>query len=147
MLSFICPLCSFFFFYFPNFWTLVQYCLYHIPIVQIFRVTLDLLSVQSNNDIPWARKKSQAFWRGRDSRRERLDLIDMARQNKHLINASLTNFFFFKDEESKYGPKEKHVSFFKFFDVSLCFYHFLYLFLFFLSYCVPSNYFIAWDYL
>lgn len=80
------------------------------------RVTLDLLSVQSNNDIPWARKKSQAFWRGRDSRRERLDLIDMARQNKHLINASLTNFFFFKDEESKYGPKEKHVSFFKFFD-------------------------------
>ncbi|XP_042240058.1 protein O-glucosyltransferase 2-like isoform X2 [Homarus americanus] len=80
------------------------------------RVTLDLLSVQSNNDIPWHEKKSQAFWRGRDSRRERLDLITLAREHKHLINASLTNFFFFKDEEDTYGPKEKHVSFFKFFD-------------------------------
>lgn len=80
------------------------------------RVTLDLLSVQSNNDIPWSRKKANAFWRGRDSRRERLDLITLARENKHLMNASLTHFFFFKDEEEKYGPKEKHISFFKFFD-------------------------------
>lgn len=80
------------------------------------RVSLDMLSVQSNNDIPWGLKKSQAFWRGRDSRRERLDLIDIAREHKHLFNASLTNFFFFKNEEEKYGPKEKHVSFFKFFD-------------------------------
>ncbi|XP_064103560.1 protein O-glucosyltransferase 2-like isoform X2 [Macrobrachium nipponense] len=80
------------------------------------RVTLDLLSVQSNNDISWKKKKPQAFWRGRDSRRERLNLIDIAREHKDLFNASLTNFFFFKNEEQKYGPKEKHVSFFKFFD-------------------------------
>ncbi|XP_066956156.1 protein O-glucosyltransferase 2-like [Macrobrachium rosenbergii] len=80
------------------------------------RVTLDLLSVQSNNDVSWKKKKPQAFWRGRDSRRERLNLIDIAREHKDLFNASLTNFFFFKDEEQKYGPKEKHVSFFKFFD-------------------------------
>lgn len=80
------------------------------------RVTLDLLSVQSNNDIPWSAKKSQAFWRGRDSRRERLDLIDIAKEHPHLFNTSLTNFFFFRDEEEIYGPKAKHVSFFKFFD-------------------------------
>ena len=85
----------------------------------VFRVTLDLLSVQAKNEIPWKKKKSQAFWRGRDARRERLQLIDIARENKHLFNASLTNFFFFRDEEEKYGPKEKHVSFFDFFDVSL----------------------------
>lgn len=36
----------------------------------------------------------------------------------NIINASLTNFFFFKDKEEKYGPKEKHISCFKFFDVS-----------------------------
>ncbi|KAK8746945.1 hypothetical protein OTU49_016907, partial [Cherax quadricarinatus] len=80
------------------------------------RVSLDILSVQSNNDIPWEQKKSQAFWRGRDSRQERLDLITLARKHEHLINASLTNFFFFKDQEVEYGPKEKHISFFKFFD-------------------------------
>lgn len=84
----------------------------------IFRVTLDMLSVQSNNDIPWSAKKPQAFWRGRDSRRERLDLIDLARAHPHLFNASLTNFFFFKEEEEQYGPKEKHISFFNFFDVN-----------------------------
>ncbi|KAK8382921.1 hypothetical protein O3P69_011463 [Scylla paramamosain] len=80
------------------------------------RVTLDMLSVQSNNDIPWDVKKPKAFWRGRDSRRERLDLIDLARAHPHLFNASLTNFFFFKEEEEQYGPKEKHISFFNFFD-------------------------------
>ncbi|KAK3868882.1 hypothetical protein Pcinc_025762 [Petrolisthes cinctipes] len=81
------------------------------------RVTLDLLSVQSNNAVPWEAKRPQGFWRGRDARQERLDLIALARQHPHLINASLTNFFFFnKSVEEKYGPKEKHISFFKFFD-------------------------------
>lgn len=90
----------------------------HVMSPSLYRVTLDLLSVQSNNDVPWEAKRPQGFWRGRDSRQERLDLITLARQHPHLINASLTNFFFFKSEEEKYGPKEKHVSFFKFFDVS-----------------------------
>lgn len=83
----------------------------------VSRVTLDMLSVQSNNEVPWDLKKPKAFWRGRDSRRERLDLIALARQHSHLINASLTNFFFFKEEEKEFGPKEKHISFFKFFNV------------------------------
>ena len=82
-------------------------------------VTLDLLSVQSNNAVPWAEKKPLGFWRGRDSRQERLDLITLARQRPDLFNASLTNFFFFRDQEEQYGPKEKHVSFFDFFNVSV----------------------------
>lgn len=80
------------------------------------RVTLDLLSVQSNNAVPWSAKKPVAFWRGRDSRQERLDLVALARKNTELFNVSLTNFFFFRDQEEEYGPKEKHVSFFDFFN-------------------------------
>ena len=86
---------------------------------EIYRVTLDMLSVQSNPDVEWSEKVDKAFWRGRDSRRERLDLVQLSRSHPHLINASLTNFFFFRDEEEKYGPKESHISFFKFFDVNI----------------------------
>jgi len=80
------------------------------------RVTLDMLSVQSNPDVLWEDKMSKAFWRGRDSRRERLNLVKLSRDHPDLINASLTNFFFFRNEEKLYGPKAEHVSFFKFFD-------------------------------
>jgi len=80
------------------------------------RVTLDMLSVQSNPDVPWEEKTEKAFWRGRDSRRERLNLVKLSRNHPDLINASLTNFFFFRQEEEVYGPKAEHVSFFKFFD-------------------------------
>lgn len=81
------------------------------------RVTLDMLSVQSKPDVRWEDKVEMAFWRGRDSRRERLDLIRMARRHPDLLNASLTNFFFFRDLEAELGPKQEHVSFFRFFDV------------------------------
>lgn len=84
-------------------------------------VTLDMLSVQKMH-VPWAKKISKAFWRGRDSRRERLQLIDISRLHPDLFNVSMTNFFFFRDEAEKYGPKVPHMSFFKFFDVSLSFF-------------------------
>ncbi|XP_059473054.1 protein O-glucosyltransferase 2-like [Neocloeon triangulifer] len=80
------------------------------------RVTIDMLSVQGNTPMPWEQRKPVAFWRGRDSSRERLDLIKIAREHHDLINASLTNFFFFRDLEDIYGPKVKHVSFFDFFE-------------------------------
>ena len=78
-----------------------------------------MLSVQSNPNVKWENKVDKAFWRGRDSRRERLNLIKIARKYPDFINASLTNFFFFRDEEEEYGPKEDHISFFRFFDVKL----------------------------
>lgn len=82
------------------------------------RVTLDILSVQKS-EVPWLVKEPKAFWRGRDSRRERLDLVKMGRKYPQLFNASLTNFFFFRDEEHEYEPKSPHISFFDFFDVHI----------------------------
>lgn len=67
----------------------------------------------------WSQREPRAIWRGRDSRAERLKLVDIARANPDLFNVSLTNFFFFRDKEAEYGPKQPHISFFKFFDVSL----------------------------
>lgn len=82
------------------------------------RVMLDTLSVQGNG-LPWENKTEQLFWRGRDSRRERLDLIDISREHPELFNVSITNFFFFRDEIDKYGPAQNHVSFFNFFKVNI----------------------------
>lgn len=76
-----------------------------------------MLSVQGNTGPVWDEKIPKAFWRGRDARQERLDLIDVSRKNPDLFNASLTNFFFFRDKEDEYGPKVPHVSFFEFFQV------------------------------
>lgn len=82
------------------------------------RVTLDMLSVQRNK-YPWEEKINKMFWRGRDSRRERLDLIDLSKKRPDLIDAAITNFFFFRDEEKKYGPKVEHISFLDFFKVRI----------------------------
>ncbi|KAL7881275.1 hypothetical protein AOLI_G00081230 [Acnodon oligacanthus] len=79
------------------------------------RVSLDMMSVQGNTGLPWAEKNGTGFWRGRDSRRERLELVKLARANPTLLDAAFTNFFFFKHDESLYGPLVKHVSFFDFF--------------------------------
>ncbi|XP_044752977.1 protein O-glucosyltransferase 2-like [Coccinella septempunctata] len=80
------------------------------------RVMLDMLSVQGNTKGTWDKREPKAFWRGRDSSRERLKLIEISRNHPNLFNCSLTNFFFFKDKENVYGPKSDHVSFYKFFD-------------------------------
>ncbi|KAJ8352528.1 hypothetical protein SKAU_G00240040 [Synaphobranchus kaupii] len=52
---------------------------------------------------------------GRDSRKERLEMVKLGRDHPLLIDAAFTNFFFFKHDESLYGPLVKHVSFFDFF--------------------------------
>lgn len=81
------------------------------------RVMLDMLSVQGNIEKTWEEKLPQAFWRGRDSSRERLVLIDLSQKYPELFNASITNYFFFREKEEIYG-KSPHISFFKFFNVS-----------------------------
>ncbi|XP_058803451.1 protein O-glucosyltransferase 2-like isoform X2 [Phymastichus coffea] len=81
------------------------------------RVMLDMLSVQGNTKLPWSEKIEKVFWRGRDSNMQRLNLIDIARKNPSLFNVSMTNFFFSNEDQiKKYGPKQKHVSFFDFFE-------------------------------
>ncbi|XP_065578859.1 protein O-glucosyltransferase 2-like [Artemia franciscana] len=79
------------------------------------RVTLDMLSVQGNSELQWDQKYNKSFWRGRDSRRERLNLIDLAKKHPDLIDAKITNFFFFRDEMEEYGGSSSSISFFKFF--------------------------------
>ncbi|CAH1129375.1 unnamed protein product [Ceutorhynchus assimilis] len=80
------------------------------------RVMLDMLSVQGNVEALWDKREAKLFWRGRDSNRHRLNLISLSREFPELFNVSLTNFFFYRDEEDVYGPKTDHVSFFRFFD-------------------------------
>lgn len=80
----------------------------------LHRVILDILSVQQQQ-WSWEEKIEKAFFRGRDSRRERLDLIDIYRNHPDLFNSSITNFFFFTDEIAKYGPKVGHIPFPDFF--------------------------------
>ncbi|XP_068145591.1 protein O-glucosyltransferase 2-like [Drosophila tropicalis] len=94
--------------------TLPTYDITESTLENMGRVMLDMLSVQQT-DIPWSDKEEKGFFRGRDSRRERLNLIDLARKHPDFINASITNFFFFRDEEKKYGPKVPHISFMEFF--------------------------------
>lgn len=77
-----------------------------------------MLSVQGNVNKQWKDRIPKGFWRGRDSNKERLKLIDIASENPELYNVSLTNFFFFRDKEQEYG-KSEHISFFNFFDVSI----------------------------
>ncbi|ESO90993.1 hypothetical protein LOTGIDRAFT_217539 [Lottia gigantea] len=79
------------------------------------RVSLDIFSTQANTGPNWEEKIEKGFWRGRDSRQERLDLVMMSRKHPDLINASLTNMFFFPKDEAKYGKIEKAISFFDFF--------------------------------
>jgi Glycosyl transferase family 90 len=81
------------------------------------RVTLDLLSVQANTGPKWANKTEIAFWRGRDSRQERLDLVKLSRKHPDIIDARLTRMFFFKHSEDL-GEMVEHISFFDFFKVS-----------------------------
>ena len=78
-----------------------------------------MLSVQSNTGPSWKDKTNKAFWRGRDSRQERLDLVVMGRKKPDMFDTALTNFFFFPYDEKKYGPKMKHISFFDFFKVCI----------------------------
>lgn len=76
------------------------------------RLSKDQFSVQSTGrQTPWAEKIEKGFFRGRDSRQERLDLAEMSQKNPELIDAAITRYFFFKEDESKHGPRSEHVPF------------------------------------
>uniref|UniRef100_A0A3Q3Q7P7 Glycosyl transferase CAP10 domain-containing protein n=1 Tax=Monopterus albus TaxID=43700 RepID=A0A3Q3Q7P7_MONAL len=77
-------------------------------------VTNDLLSVQGNTGPVWANKTERAFFRGRDSREERLQLVSLSKENPELLDAGITGWFFFRDREKHVG-KAPLVGFFEFF--------------------------------
>ena len=79
------------------------------------RQSLDTLAALGKNQVPWKEKTEQLFWRGRDSRRERLDLVRLSKKHPENINASITAFFFFRDQEEELG-RHPYVSFFDFFN-------------------------------
>lgn len=78
------------------------------------RTVLDIFSVQ-NEKFKWNEKIEKGFFRGRDSRRERLELVTLSKLHPSFFNCSITNFFFYNDEIHKFGPKVDHISFFDFF--------------------------------
>ncbi|XP_037623610.1 protein O-glucosyltransferase 3 isoform X1 [Sebastes umbrosus] len=77
-------------------------------------VTNDLLSIQGNTGPPWINKTDRAFFRGRDSREERLHLVSLSKKNPELLDAGITGWFFFRDREKHVG-KVPLVGFFDFF--------------------------------
>ncbi|XP_069747395.1 protein O-glucosyltransferase 3 isoform X2 [Narcine bancroftii] len=77
-------------------------------------VTNDLLSIQGQTGPSWSNKTQQAFWRGRDSSEERLKLVRISRNNPDLLDAGITAYFFFREEEKALG-KAQLISFFDFF--------------------------------
>ena len=79
---------------------------------------LDMLSVLGHSGPLWEEKIPKAFFRGRDSRQERLDLVKLYRNLTDLFDVGLTNFFFFEYKQELYGPKHKSISFFDFFKVN-----------------------------
>ena len=79
------------------------------------RQSLDTLAALGRNKVPWSEKTEKLFWRGRDSRQERLDLVKLAKKHPESMNASITAFFFFREQEKDLG-KQPYVSFFDFFN-------------------------------
>ena len=75
------------------------YCgvsLAHSPVA---RAAATVLSVQGNTGPRWEEKEAKAFWRGRDARRERLELVRLARGHEDVLDVGLTHLFFFRNEE------------------------------------------------
>uniref|UniRef100_UPI003AADB661 protein O-glucosyltransferase 3 isoform X1 n=1 Tax=Centroberyx gerrardi TaxID=166262 RepID=UPI003AADB661 len=93
---------------------LPTYDVTHSTLEAMRGVTNDLLSVQGNTGPPWANKTEQAFFRGRDSREERLHLVSLSKKNPELLDAGITGWFFFRHREKEVG-KASLVGFFDFF--------------------------------
>jgi hypothetical protein len=64
----------------------------------------------------WINKTEKAFFRGRDSREERLQLVLLSKENPQLLDAGITGYFFFQEKEKELG-KAKLMGFFDFFKV------------------------------
>uniref|UniRef100_A0A3B4DKR2 Glycosyl transferase CAP10 domain-containing protein n=1 Tax=Pygocentrus nattereri TaxID=42514 RepID=A0A3B4DKR2_PYGNA len=93
---------------------LPTYDITHSTLETMRGVTNDLLSVQGNTGPAWVNKTGRAFFRGRDSREERLNLVSMSKKNPDLLDAGITAFFFFREREKDLG-KAPLVGFFDFF--------------------------------
>lgn len=80
----------------------------------ISRETIDMGSVQGQMGPTWVKKISKGFFRGRDSRQERLDLAGIANKHADLLDVGITNWFFFNRDESKVKDRVSFFDFFKY---------------------------------
>lgn len=93
---------------------LPTYDVTHSTLETMRGVTNDLLSIQGHTGPQWKNKTERAFFRGRDSRKERLHLASLSRSNPDLLDAGITGWFFFREREQEMG-KATLVGFFDFF--------------------------------
>ncbi|KAL8191033.1 UNVERIFIED_CONTAM: KDEL motif-containing protein 2 [Gekko kuhli] len=93
---------------------LPTYDVTHSTLETLRGVTNDLLSIQGNTGPVWENKTEQGFFRGRDSREERLRLAQLSKENPELLDAGITSYFFFREEERELG-KVPLMGFFDFF--------------------------------
>ncbi|XP_066501945.1 protein O-glucosyltransferase 3 [Hoplias malabaricus] len=93
---------------------LPTYDITHSTLETMRGVSNDLLSVQGHTGPAWVNKTGRAFFRGRDSREERLKLVSMSKKHPELLDAGITAFFFFREREKDLG-KAPLVGFFDFF--------------------------------
>ena len=82
----------------------------------LYRQELDVLMTYGHVGPPWKEKMHRALFRGRDSRQERLDLVEQRRKRTDRYDLGLTHFFFFKHDENKYGKIAQRIGFFEFFN-------------------------------
>ncbi|KAM8977647.1 protein O-glucosyltransferase 3 [Pelodytes ibericus] len=93
---------------------LPTYDITHSSLEALRGVTNDLLSIQGHTGPSWNNKTEQAFFRGRDSREERLELVQLSQKYPDLLDAGITGYFFFREQEKILG-KAQLIGFFDFF--------------------------------
>ncbi|XP_053564520.1 protein O-glucosyltransferase 3 isoform X2 [Bombina bombina] len=93
---------------------LPTYDVTHSSLEALRGVTNDLLSIQGHTGPSWINKTEQAFFRGRDSREERLQLVQMSKKYPDLLDAGITSYFFFREREEELG-RAQLIGFFDFF--------------------------------
>ncbi|CAG0894709.1 unnamed protein product [Cyprideis torosa] len=84
-------------------------------------VAVDILSVLGDGgeepSPPWNQKISKGFWRGRDSREDRLRLVKLSKENWDILEANLTRMFFFRDRLEEFNESlAEPIALYKFFD-------------------------------
>ena len=80
------------------------------------KADIDLQVLQGKMGSDWSEKVPIGFWRGRDSREQRLDLCRLSKSYPEKIDAKLTEAMFFKHVPSVYGDVVPRVPFRKFFE-------------------------------
>lgn len=79
---------------------------------------LDVLSASGKAKIPWDDRIAKGFFRGRDSSRQRLELVKLGKKHPDLFDVGITRYFFFRDKKEELGTKEQ-APFFDFFKVNV----------------------------